>query len=165
IIKPSNFVNPEDLGEVVNRQLYQKINEANTVVIGFDDSNAYQSALVKSIVANFPQTEGRTSKSVILVSAEDSFSGNPLNKQNQLRLENKNPQIYFTIFDLGDGPVAQELKNCELLKTYDVWIDCKKKQKLRQISKAKPKKVNQEQTVALMDVQSSKDIVVYISER
>ncbi len=164
IIKPSNFVEAKDLGIFVNRQLYQRMREANTVVIGFDKANSYHNKLAHAIAENFPVSEGgKTPKEVIFVTIEESFSLSGASIQDELRSKNKDPQIYFTIFDLGDGPAAEELQNCELLDTYEKWLECKKAQKLRQISKVR--KVDKEKTVALMETQSSKDIVIYISER
>ncbi len=162
IIKASNFEQPELLATYINRQLYQRLRSAKTIVLGFNKENIFEKKIVETLIELVTNETKEQPPQFILLTPDESFSGSNSTRQNEIRERYGGKLVAFSIFNLKDVAEAQEIINCELDHTYPIWLDCMKRQKVRQINRAK--KVILDKPVGLVEIQSQRDILIYIRE-
>lgn len=162
IIKASNFEEPELLANYINRQLYQKLKHNKVIVFGFDKENFFEKKLVDKLIELVSQETKENPPQFVLLTSDESFSGSSSSRQDEIRSRYGDGLLSFSIINLKNTTEAPEIVNCEKNHDYPIWLDCIKKQKVRQINRAK--KVNLEKPVGLVENQSQKDIMIYIKQ-
>lgn len=162
IIKASNFEQPELLATYINRQLYQRLRSANTIILGFNKDNPFEKKVVDTLIELISNETKEKTPQFVLLTPDESYSGSSSTRQTEIRERYGDKIMAFSIFNLKGVEEAPEIINCELDHTYPIWLDCMKKQKVRQINRAK--KVVLEKPVGLVESQSQRDILIYIKE-
>lgn len=161
IIKASNFEDPKLLGLYIYRQLFYKLTNNDVLAFGFNKENPYEQQVVDTVIENLKNLKTKMPE-IISLTADESYSGSSFSKQEQIRSRYGNKALVFTLYNLKDVIPAEEIQNCEVDHTYNVWLECIKKQKVRQINKAK--KVDLKKPIGIVENQSQKDILIYILE-
>jgi hypothetical protein len=160
IIKPSNFETPETLGLYLHRQLYQRLTTSSPIIFGFDRSDVYEQKVVESLINHIDEDLKGKVPQILIVPADQSYTQNSDPAEIQKKYGDK--FITFTLVNLIGTQEGEDMVNCEKEKVYSVWLECTKKQKVRQINHAK--KVDLQKPIAIVETQSEHDVMIYIRE-
>ena len=161
IIKASNFEEPEKLATYINRQLYQKLRTSKILVFGFDKENQFEKKSVDSVIQLLNQDLKDKMPEIVLLRSDESYSGSSSSRISEIEERyGKEKLMSFTFVNLRGIEEAPEIMDCEVDHTYPIWLECIKKQKVRQIHRGK--KVDTLKPSAIVEYQSAKDIMVYI---
>lgn len=163
IIKPSNFQSPDYLAMYINRQLYQRLKTSSPIIFGYNKDDAYEKEIVKRTISYISEDLKGKLPEIIELDADESFTGSASTQIEEIKKRYKRENILsFTLVNLKGVTEATETVDCEKDHAYSVWIDCKKKQKLREILRAK--KVKFDEPIGVVETQSQIDIMIYIRE-
>lgn len=162
IIKSSNFEEPEKLANYIHRQLYERLKTSSPILIGFEKNNEYQLRVVTELIQILTRELKDKMPEVIFLSPEESYTHATVARQDEMIKKYGGNFIAFTMVDIRGVPEANDLENCEMDHDYKIWLDCTRKQKVRQMIHAR--KVDPAKTLAQVENQSQKDIMIYIRE-
>lgn len=162
IIKASNFEDPVKLGNYIHRQLYQKLLTSSPLVFGYNKENLYEKKVIETVIELVSKNQKEKSSQIVQFSADETYSGSSSNRQSEIKSHYGENLLAFSVINLKGVEEAKEIINCESDHTYSVWLDCMKKQKVRQINRAK--KVDVTKPVGIVELQSQRDILIYIRE-
>lgn len=163
IIKASNFQSPDYLAMYINRQLYQRLKTSSPIIFGYNKNDAYEKEIVKRTIGYISEDLKGHNPEIIELGADESFMGSGSSQIEEIKKRyNREDILSFTLVNLKGVAETSEIVDCEKDHTYSVWIACMKKQKLREILRAK--KVKFDEPIAVVETQSQIDIMVYIRE-
>jgi hypothetical protein len=154
IIKASNFEEPETLGLYIHRQLYQRLNTSTPIGFGFNKENPYEQKVVNSVINYITEDKNKSNEKmpkIVLLSVSEAESAT-----------RREMPLVFTLVNLENTEVAADYENCETHPKSEERLICLKKQKLREINRAK--KVDLKKPIAIVETESQSDIVIYIKQ-
>jgi hypothetical protein len=164
IIQPSNFESSEEMAQYLRSQLFQKLHQTKTLVIGLDKNHPeFFDKTILALQSRMKETDSQWNPQIVTMDLKDSFSKQPSEELRKLLANDRETAIILNFISLPSQATPGEPSgDCEMQKDLDLWLTCLKNQKLKQMANAR--KVDFKKPVGALDQESQFNYVVFYKD-